>query len=161
MQKNLKTTLLALATTAAVAVPLAGYAFAQTTPATQTQAQTNTAQNEGPEGTEANDAAEVKIQGSIALPAEAQGTELTDAQEQAQYAKLAKITPEQAKQAALAVAPGTVSSIELEDEDGFLVYEVVIGNKEVIVDAGNGKVLAQEVEEPDNEAGETGETNDD
>lgn len=161
MQKNLKTTLLALATTAAVAVPLAGYAFAQTTPATQTQAQTNTAQNEGPEGTETNDAAEVKIQGSVALPTEAQGTEVPDAQEQAQYAKLAKISPDQAKLAALAVVPGTASSVTLEDEDGFLVYKVVIGQKDVTVDAGNGKVLHQETADTQNEAGETGETNDD
>lgn len=147
MTKNVKTVLLAIATTTAVAVPLAGYAFAQTTPATATMAQAQNEKNE------------VKIQGSIALPAEQPGVELTEAQEQAQYAKLAKISPEQAKQAALAVVPGTVTSVELDDEDGFLVYEVVIGNKEVIVDAGNAKVLHQEV--ADNEAGEQGEENDD
>lgn len=158
MQKNLKPVLLILAT-AAISLPLAGYAFAQTAPVAQ-QAQTQTEQAEGPEGTEAGEAPEVRIQGSVALPGEAQGTEVPDAQEEAQYAALAKITPEQAKQAALSIASGPVSSVKLEDEDGFLVYKVMIGQKDVTVNAGNGKVLHQEAADTENEAGETGETND-
>lgn len=151
MTKNVKMVLLALATTAAVAVPLAGYAFAQTTPAAPTTTQSQNEQNEGPEGTEPN---EVKIQGSIQLPAEQPGAEVPDAQEDAQYAKLAKISADQARQSAQAVVPGTVTSVKLDDEDGSLVYEVVIGKIEVLVDAGNGKVLHQATAEMDNEVGE-------
>ncbi|GGO33408.1 PepSY domain-containing protein [Deinococcus humi] len=51
--------------------------------------------------------------------------------------------PEQAKAAALAAVPDTVTSVQLGNENGFLVYDVTIGNQEVIVDAGNGRVLYQ------------------
>lgn len=54
---------------------------------------------------------------------------------------LAKITPQQAQQAAEASAKGTASSVKLESENGSLVYAVAIGQNEVIVDAGNGKIL--------------------
>jgi hypothetical protein len=62
---------------------------------------------------------------------------------------LAKITPEQARDAALAEVPGaTFSEGELEEEDGYLVYEIelVADEKEVdvVVDAGNGAVLRVE-----------------
>lgn len=163
MNKNLKTVLLALATTAAVAVPLAGYAFAQTTPATATLAQAQNQQQDN--DTEQNDDQSPAYKGSIQLPQGKEGAEIPDAQEQAQLQALARITPEQAKQAALAAVPGTVSSVKLGDENGSLVYEVIIGNTEVKVDAGNGKVLHQEAAGADNEQGgenegsETSETN--
>ncbi len=64
-----------------------------------------------------------------------------DQQESAQLQALAKITPQQAQQAAISTQPGTVASVQLENEDGNLVYTVAIGQKEVKVDAGNGKVL--------------------
>lgn len=153
MNKNTRTVLLALATSAAVAVPLAGYAFAQTTPAARTtvaQAQTGT-QNEGAEGSEQNETPAYR--GSIQLPAEQSGTEVPDAQEEAQLRSLAKITPQQASQAAQAAVPGTVTSVKLEDEDGSLVYAVVIGQTEVKVDAGNGQVLHQEAADTGNENG--------
>jgi uncharacterized membrane protein YkoI len=56
-----------------------------------------------------------------------------------------------AEKAALDAVPGEVREVELESESGFVVYEVeVAGNDgtlhEVVVDAGNGKVLAQETE---------------
>ncbi|WP_216326191.1 PepSY domain-containing protein [Deinococcus aestuarii] len=156
MNKNTRTVLLALATSAAVAVPLAGYAFAQSTPAVRTtvaQAQTGS-QNEGAEGNEQNETPAYR--GSIQLPAEQPGVETPDAQEEAQLRTLAKITPQQASQAAQAAVPGTVTSVKLEDEDGSLVYAVVIGQTEVVVDAGNGKVLHQEAADSENEAGETG-----
>lgn len=166
MNKNTRTVLLALATSAAVAAPLAGYAFAQTTPAARTtvaQAQTGT-QNEGAEGSEQNEQNETPAyKGSIQLPAEQTGTEVPDAQEEAQLQALAKITPQQASQAAQAAVPGTVTSVKLEDEDGSLVYAVVIGQTEVKVDAGNGRVLHQEAADNENggseqEGSEQGET---
>ena len=58
---------------------------------------------------------------------------------------LARITPEQAQAAALAQIPGTVKKVELENEDGNLVYGVEIktanGESDVKVDAGDGRVL--------------------
>lgn len=58
---------------------------------------------------------------------------------------LARITPEQASAAALAQVPGTVKHVELENEDGNLVYGVEVktanGESDVKVDAGDGRVL--------------------
>lgn len=65
-------------------------------------------------------------------------------QESAKLQPLAKITPQQAQQAAEAAQGGQASNVKLENEDGNLVYEVVIGQKEVKVDAGNGRVLYTE-----------------
>lgn len=76
--------------------------------------------------------------------------------EAAQLQSLAKITPQQAQQAAEAAAKGKASSVELEEEDGSLVYKVAISQQEVIVDAGNGRVLYTENEnQEENEAAET------
>jgi uncharacterized membrane protein YkoI len=63
----------------------------------------------------------------------------------------ARIDRAAAEKAALGVVPGEVKESELENENGFVVYEVEVAGKdgelhEVVVDAGNGKVLAQEVE---------------
>ncbi|OLV19600.1 PepSY domain-containing protein [Deinococcus marmoris] len=137
MNKQTKTMLLTI-TAAIAALPLAGFALAQTAPKaapamTQPLAQTQTK----------NATQEPMIKGSILLPAEQKGVEMTDAQESAQYLKLAKITLDQARAAAQAAVPGTVTSIKLDEEDGYLVYEVEIGTQEVIIDAGNGKVLYQ------------------
>jgi uncharacterized membrane protein YkoI len=58
---------------------------------------------------------------------------------------LARITPEQASAAALAQVPGTIKKVELENEDGNVVYGVEIktanGESDVKVDAGDGRVL--------------------
>ena len=56
-----------------------------------------------------------------------------------------------AEEAALGAVPGEVKETELEREGGSRVYEVeVAGNdgklREVTVDAGNGRVLGQEME---------------
>jgi uncharacterized membrane protein YkoI len=60
--------------------------------------------------------------------------------------KLATITREQAVQIAQGAAAGTVVESALENEDQNLVYTVEVSNagstSEVIIDAGNGKVLA-------------------
>jgi Peptidase propeptide and YPEB domain len=66
-------------------------------------------------------------------------------QEAQKLQSLAKITPQQAQQAAEAAQGGQASSVKLENEDGNLVYAVAIGQKEVKVDAGNGRVLYTEV----------------
>jgi uncharacterized membrane protein YkoI len=61
---------------------------------------------------------------------------------------LAKITPDQAKQAALAAVPGTVNKVDLGNENGSVVYDVEITangtTTDVKVDAGNGKILGQD-----------------
>lgn len=82
--------------------------------------------NEGPENEAENDA--------------------EDAQAMAQYQSLAKITPERAQQAAEAAQGGTATKVELDEQDGSLVYKVKFANAEVLIDAGNGKVLQTEVD---------------
>jgi uncharacterized membrane protein YkoI len=63
----------------------------------------------------------------------------------------AGITAEVARAAAEAGNPGTKAlDVELENENGTLVYEVELDNGlEVIVDAGNGKILGTERDEAD------------
>jgi Peptidase propeptide and YPEB domain len=65
-------------------------------------------------------------------------------QEAQKLQSLAKVTPQQAQQAAEAAQGGQASSVKLENEDGNLVYAVEIGQKELKVDAGNGRVLYTE-----------------
>ena len=67
--------------------------------------------------------------------------ELDEQQEAARLRPLAKITPEQAQQSAQQFQSGEVKELELEGENGNLVYEVTIGETEIFVDAGNGEVL--------------------
>jgi len=55
---------------------------------------------------------------------------------------LAKITPQQAQKAAETVQGGRASRVKLENENGNLVYAVTIGQQELLVDAGNGRVLS-------------------
>ncbi|MCY7277219.1 MAG: PepSY domain-containing protein [Phormidesmis sp. CAN_BIN44] len=105
---------------------------------------------------EANPATEVpetalKSQLQAANPSQQTGTSdgdgeiKDDAKEQQESQKLqsfAKITARQAQQSAEASVKGTASNVKLENENGNLVYAVAIGQNEVIVDAGNGKVLS-------------------
>jgi len=70
-------------------------------------------------------------------------------QDESAYPGLAKITMEQARDTALSNVQGKVLKIELENENGFLVYsvELVTSDKnitDVKVDAGNGKILLVE-----------------
>ncbi|MBI1270204.1 hypothetical protein GC174_07220 [bacterium] len=59
--------------------------------------------------------------------------------------KQAKINMEQAESIALKAVPGKVRRIELETDDGVLIYEIIICQgrikKEVRVDANSGNVL--------------------
>ena len=80
----------------------------------------------------------------------------------------AKIGKAAAEQAALETKPGKVTETELETNDsGYVVYDIEIAgddgtNHEVTVDAGNGKVLYEELEDEvdDSDAGETDDDSD-
>jgi uncharacterized membrane protein YkoI len=90
------------------------------------------------EGSEANEANESKKDGEEA-------EDRAEGAESERLKGLARITPEQAQAAAVAQVPGTVKKVELENEDGNLVYGVEIktanGESDVKVDAGDGRVL--------------------
>jgi uncharacterized membrane protein YkoI len=86
--------------------------------------------------------------------------------EGADYQALVRITAEQARTAALAQAPGaTVEESDLDEEDGYLVYEVEIqeGTEEieVLVDAGSGAVLRTDREIDDDHDDDDDENDDD
>ncbi len=73
----------------------------------------------------------------------------SEADEATALAGLATITPDEAQTAAQAVVPGTVDKVELDNENGAVVYSVEIsdgngGHIDVKVDAGNGNVLHQD-----------------
>lgn len=72
----------------------------------------------------------------------------------AKYPQLAKISAGEAARIAKEAHPGRVLSIALENEKGVLVYAVEIASEpaglhELLVDAGNGKILATTVEHKD------------
>jgi Peptidase propeptide and YPEB domain len=67
--------------------------------------------------------------------------EENDEREDARLQSLAKITPQEAKKIAEDKVGGTADKVQLENEGGNLVYAIDIGKKEVLVDAGNGKIL--------------------
>ncbi len=73
---------------------------------------------------------------------------------------LAKITADQAKEAALTSNPGTTAKkAELDNENGFLVWSVELSNgADAKVDAGDGKVLATEPADPNEPKGESEES---
>ena len=92
----------------------------------------------------------------------------------AQLRSLAKISASQAQQTAEAAQGNKASSVKLENEDGNLIYAVNIGQNEIAVDAGNGRILYTQntiKEEAESEShprssiqvpgAEVGETNDD
>jgi uncharacterized membrane protein YkoI len=103
----------------------------------------------------------------VANPQNDNDTEVNDAIEkqneaaesEALQAK-AKITADDAKNAALKAVSGTVKKVSLDNENGNVVYSVEIqtasGVVDVKVDAGNGQVLAQ-----DRDNGEGNEIDDD
>ncbi len=105
-----------------------------------------------------------QFKGSVAAPAE-NGEEGShdEAAEARELRDLAKIDRSEAEKAALQAVPGTVESAKLEEENGYVVYEVEVAGDDgqdhhVDVDAGNGKVLQQETGEGGgDESGESGE----
>mgnify|MGYP000336000826 CR=1 FL=1 len=78
-----------------------------------------------------------------------------DTETQAGFAKLARVSQQEAEAAALAVQPGQVVQAKLDDEEGYLVWQIDVkhdkGTTEISVDAGNSKELAAEAEEDDGE----------
>jgi uncharacterized membrane protein YkoI len=58
--------------------------------------------------------------------------------------KLAKISKTEAIQIARKQYRGKLGAVDLENEDGNLIYSVEIGKKELAIDAGNGKILQVE-----------------
>jgi uncharacterized membrane protein YkoI len=140
----------------------AGVAMASTTSPVGSGAATSTAADAGTQDQEPS------YVGSVSAPqdtgAEGRETEGKDnkapeAEESKSLQSLATTTPEQATAAALAAVPGTAGAVELDNENGYVVYSVEVtaadGNSvDVKVDAGNGNVLAQD-------AGNDTETNDD
>jgi len=100
---------------------------------------------------------EPAVSGSVAAPAETEANDATEgpeneAAESKKLEGLAKIDQAAAEKAALNAVPGEVQKTELDNENGSVVYSVEIMAQdgtlqEVLVDAGDGKVLAQEAEE--------------
>ena len=81
------------------------------------------------------------------IPVDQTATEgLSEADEAAALAGQTTITSDEAQAAALAASPGaTVVKVELDNENGTLVYSVELNNgSEVKVDAGNGAILYTE-----------------
>ncbi len=81
---------------------------------------------------------------------------MTEADEAAALQGQAGITADQAKAAALAANPGTTATkVELDNENGVLVYSVQLDNGlDVKIDAGNQAVLHTEQVGNDNEGGQ-------
>ena len=83
------------------------------------------------------------------------GSITLDRQSEAELPALARITLDDAVKASLDRTPGAVLGIQLEDENGFLVYGVEIVPQDgtdvvkLSVDAGTGKILAMERDQPD------------
>jgi uncharacterized membrane protein YkoI len=87
-------------------------------------------------------------------------------QDESSLQELAKVDQAAAEQAALEAVPGTVHETELETSDnGYVVYDIEIAgedgkNHEVKVDAGNGEILHQDLEDEVDES-DAGEVEDD
>jgi uncharacterized membrane protein YkoI len=113
------------------------------------------AANSSSETTTGGDDGDDAYKGSVSAPDQS-GASLQDA---------AKIDQAAAEQAALKAVPGTVHETELETSDnGYVVYDIEIAgddgnNHEVKVDAGNGEILHQDLEDEADES-DAGETDD-
>ena len=100
------------------------------------------------ETTTGDDEGDDSYKGSVSAPAH----------NEASLQKLAKIDQAAAEQAALKAVPGTVHETELETSDNsYVVYDIeVAGNDgkshEVKVDAGNGEILQQDLEDEADES---------
>jgi uncharacterized membrane protein YkoI len=106
------------------------------------------AANSSSETTTGGEDGDDAYKGSVSAPDQS-GASLQDA---------AKIDQAAAEQAALKAVPGTVHETELETSDnGYVVYDIEIAgddgnNHEVKVDAGNGEVLHQDLEDEADES---------
>jgi hypothetical protein len=98
--------------------------------------------------------------GAIKLPDEVKSSSVKlprGVESQAQFAKHARVSQQQAEAAALAVRPGKVVKAKLDDGHGYLVWQIDVkhgrGTTEIAFDAGNSQVLAAEAETHDDHAG--------
>ena len=111
------------------------------------QVEDNQSDTTGATGTESDgtDEQTPSYAGSITVD-QATGDTGSEADESAALAAQAKITSEEAQAMALKANPGaTVTKVELDNENGTLVYSVELSNGlDVKVDAGNGKILNTE-----------------
>ena len=78
--------------------------------------------------------------GSIMVD-EAKYESISEQNESKSLLGLAGITADQAKHVAETKIGGTATNVDLGIENGILVYEVKVGNKEAKIDAGNGSIL--------------------
>ena len=90
---------------------------------------------------------------SVTIPVPTDGSKPTQAELQA----VATVTADQASAAALAGTPGTATKVELKERGGYVVYEVDVtatagGDFDVVIDAGNAKVLDTHAEHGCNKA---------
>jgi Peptidase propeptide and YPEB domain len=98
----------------------------------------------------AEDPKETPIQGTIQLP--------DKGKQDAAQASLARITAQQAITAAVTSQnSGTVKQVALQNEDGFLAYDIELVSADqrvhdIKVDAGNGTILRSELDAADHEA---------
>jgi len=95
------------------------------------------------------DAQEPSYTSSIVVPENS----MTEEQEAQELIKYATISQKTAEDVALNEVPGNLGEVELENENGNVVYSVEIlsssGNMDVKVDAGNGQVLCIETDDED------------
>lgn len=80
----------------------------------------------------------------IAIAQQKVGERANEANDGVKFQALAKIPASQAQQIAEVAQGNKASNVKLENEDGNLVYAVNIGQEEVTVDAGNGRILYTE-----------------
>ncbi len=108
----------------------------------------------------------IAIGGVSAQQANHEGSIQVKSDDEAAFAGMAKISLDSAVNAALQAVPGKALKVELENENGYLVYGVEIAktDKQVMnvkIDAGNGKVLKIESDQKDNEGREGEESDND
>ena len=106
----------------------------------------------------------VAIGGAFAQKANHTGSIQITGDDEAVQAEMTKISLDSAVSKALKAVPGKVLKVELENENGSLVYGVEIAKADhqiadVKVDAGNGKVLKIDADQ-DNHEGHKGEDSD-
>jgi len=135
-----------------------------TSTAVDPTAESDAEENEAP-GTEQDEAGETangdqypSYTGSVPAPEDAEDEAETndgdagEAEETKALESLATTTPQEATAAATAAVPGTAGAVELENENGYVVYSVEVTTAdgttvEVKIDAGNAAVLAQETDD--------------
>jgi uncharacterized membrane protein YkoI len=101
--------------------------------------------------------------GGVALmsaqPANQKGSIQINNKDEAQVAGMAKISMDSAMNEALKQVPGKILRVELENENGYLVYGVEIARPDhqivdVKVDAGNAKILKIDQDSKESHEGE-------